>query len=55
MKKTIRSTLLAGLALGAALAAVSATAQTLYKLIDKNGKVTYSESPPRTSTARWCR
>jgi hypothetical protein len=31
------------------LAAVSpgAPAQTLYKLIDKNGKVTYSESPPK--------
>jgi len=37
------------------LAAVAATAwwsgdaaaQTLYKLIDKNGKVTYSESPPK--------
>ena len=24
-----------------------AAAQTLYKLIDKNGKVTYSESPPK--------
>ena len=24
-----------------------ASAQTLYKLIDKNGKVTYSESPPK--------
>jgi hypothetical protein len=24
-----------------------ASAQTLYKLVDKNGKVTYSESPPK--------
>jgi hypothetical protein len=34
-------------AAGVALAA-SAAAQTLYKLIDKNGKVTYSESRPKT-------
>ena len=27
--------------------ATDATAQTLYKLIDKNGKVTYSEEPPK--------
>jgi hypothetical protein len=47
MKKAIHSTLLAGLALGTALAATDAAAQTLYKLIDKNGKVTYSESPPK--------
>ena len=47
MTKTIRSTLLAGLALGTALAVADAAAQTLYKLIDKNGKVTYSESPPK--------
>jgi hypothetical protein len=47
MNLTIRSTLLAGLALGAAVAAADAAAQTLYKLIDKNGKVTYSESPPK--------
>ena len=47
MTMTIRSTLLAGLALGAAIAAADAAAQTLYKLIDKNGKVTYSESPPK--------
>ena len=33
-------------ALGLA-AALPAAAQTLYKLIDKNGKVTYSESPPK--------
>jgi hypothetical protein len=34
------------LALFATLAAVSAAAQTLYKLIDKNGKVTYAEKAP---------
>ena len=38
--------LLACAALGAALAC-DVAAQTLYKLIDKNGKVTYSESPPK--------
>jgi hypothetical protein len=31
----------------AAVAVVPASAQTLYKLIDKNGKVTYSETPPK--------
>ena len=29
------------------LLATAATAQTLYKLIDRNGKVTYSESKPK--------
>src|SRR5512134_1167405 len=29
------------------LLAGAADAQTLYKLIDKNGKVTYSEKPPK--------
>jgi hypothetical protein len=47
MKKSIRSALIAGLALGAVFAASEGFAQTLYKLIDKNGKVTYSESPPK--------
>jgi|KBSSwiStaDraftv2_1062776.scaffolds.fasta_scaffold31717_3 exonuclease VII small subunit len=28
-------------------AALPAAAQTLYKLIDKNGKVTYSDTPPK--------
>jgi hypothetical protein len=37
--------LLAGFAL--ALAAPAIEAQTLYKLIDKNGKVTYAEKPPK--------
>jgi len=34
-------------ALGLAAAGTAVAAQTLYKLIDKNGKVTYSESPPK--------
>ena len=34
-------------ALLAASMALPAVAQTFYKLIDKNGKVTYSESPPK--------
>jgi hypothetical protein len=41
---------LAALALAATAAFVwmpEAVAQTLYKLIDKNGKVTYSEKPPK--------
>jgi hypothetical protein len=42
--KTFARTLL----LAAAVALpVAAGAQTLYKLIDKNGKVTYSEKPPK--------
>ena len=32
----------------AGLCCAAASAQTLYKLIDKNGKVTYSESKPKT-------
>ena len=39
--------LLACAVLGAALCAPDAAAQTLYKLIDENGKVTYSETPPK--------
>ena len=35
------------LAFALAIAACGAQAQTLYKLIDKNGKVTYSESVPK--------
>lgn len=34
-------------ALAAWLAALPAAAQTVYKLIDRNGKVTYSEQPPK--------
>lgn len=33
--------------LAAVITASPVVAQTLYKLIDKNGKVTYSESPPK--------
>jgi hypothetical protein len=43
MTKSLRPLLLACLA----LAAADAAAQTLYKLIDKNGKVTYSEKEPK--------
>ena len=35
------------LALAGACAAFAASAQTLYKLIDKNGKVTYSNEEPK--------
>ena len=38
---------IAYLAAALALCCGDAAAQTLYKLIDKNGKVTYSESPPK--------
>ena len=34
-------------AAAAAAIAFGASAQTLYKLIDKNGKVTYAEKPPK--------
>src|SRR5262245_49281139 len=43
MKTTMRFVLLAA----AALTMGAAAAQTLYKLIDKNGKVTYSEEKPK--------
>jgi NADPH-dependent glutamate synthase beta subunit-like oxidoreductase len=43
MKRSIAVLACAACALGAALA----SAQTLYKLVDKNGKVTYSESAPK--------
>lgn len=35
------------LAAGAIIASAAVQAQTLYKLIDKNGKVTYSEEAPK--------
>jgi hypothetical protein len=41
------TTLIRGLALARAGAARAANADTLYKLIDKNGKVTYSEEKPK--------
>ena len=43
MKRSITLLAFAGCALGAAVA----SAQTLYKLVDKNGKVTYSETAPK--------
>jgi hypothetical protein len=43
MRRFVPFLFLAAVTLGAGVAA----AQTLYKLIDKNGKVTYSESPPK--------
>jgi hypothetical protein len=42
-----RAALTAMLASIAALLVPAAGAETLYKLIDRNGKVTYSESPPK--------
>ena len=39
--------LLAAVAAAVSLCSADAAAQTLYKLIDKNGKVTYSEKPPK--------
>ena len=44
MKRTLLATMLGALLAGAAL---GAAAETLYKLIDKNGKVTYSEEKPK--------
>lgn len=44
----MKSGYLARLALvAAAMFAATASAQTLYKLVDKNGKITYSESRPK--------
>jgi hypothetical protein len=37
----------AALAASMLLAAWPAAAQTVYKLVDKNGKITYSETPPK--------
>jgi len=42
--------LLACTALVACAVCAEAAAQTLYKLIDKNGKVTYAEKPPKEGT-----
>ena len=39
--------LLAAVAAAVSWCSADAAAQTLYKLVDKNGKVTYSESPPK--------
>jgi Domain of unknown function (DUF4124) len=47
MKRVIALRSAAAVALLAVLAWWPAAAQTLYKLIDKNGKVTYSQEPPK--------
>src|SRR5258708_32401959 len=47
-RKQMNPAFLARIALVAAAAScATASAQTLYKLIDKNGKITYSESRPK--------
>jgi len=46
MKNLARMSIATAAAL-ALLASAAAVAQTLYKLVDKNGKVTYSETPPK--------
>jgi glutaredoxin len=43
---------LAGIALIALLAAATAQAQSLYRWVDKDGKVTYSQSPPPSGAAK---
>jgi hypothetical protein len=43
----MKRSLTLALAAAALAVAANAAAQTLYKLIDKNGKVTYSEKPPK--------
>jgi hypothetical protein len=43
----MRIALTLSIALAAAGFAVTASAQTVYKLIDKNGKITYSEEKPK--------
>ena len=45
--KLARITTCAALAAAVALCAATAFAQTVYKLIDKNGKVTYVQDPPK--------
>ena len=45
--KLARITTCAALAAAAALCAATAFAQTVYKLIDKDGKVTYVQDPPK--------
>jgi hypothetical protein len=46
MKSNLKQSFAFGAALALALC-LPASAQTLYKLIDKNGKVTYSETAPK--------
>lgn len=43
----MRNRLAVVVSLAAALAALPVVAQTLYKLIDKDGKVTYVDTPPK--------
>jgi hypothetical protein len=43
----MKKPLAVALVFAAAAFAADACAQTLYKLVDKNGKVTYSEKPPK--------
>jgi hypothetical protein len=43
----MRIALKLSIALAAASFALAASAQTVYKLIDKNGRITYSEEPPK--------
>ena len=45
--KTVFVRVALAVAFACAAACPEALAQTLYKLIDKNGKITYSESPPK--------
>ena len=47
MKRSPQQSLAKALALVALCTAFTASAQTLYKLIDKNGKVTYSNEEPK--------
>jgi hypothetical protein len=47
MRHARSAPMLSALTLCAALAAAPASAQTVYKLVDKSGKVTYSESVPK--------
>jgi exonuclease VII small subunit len=47
MDSTFAGSKRAAIALAFALVALPAAAQTLYKLIDKNGKITYSEEKPK--------
>jgi len=43
----MRITLVSSIAIAAACCALAASAQTVYKLIDRNGKITYSEEKPK--------
>jgi len=47
MQRRMLNALCVTLGLGLAAWGTGADAQTLYKLIDKNGKVTYAEKPPK--------